>query len=705
MNWPQPSDYHDAIQAPRICFRDPTLKVGAPTLQPNGLPKVIAGNFASVYQLTSAGARYAVRCFLTYHADQARRYEAISADLTKLKLPFMVGFQFEQDGILIKGSWYPILRMEWVEGVGFNQYIESKLGEPRRLLELAERFIACVESLERNSIAHSDLQHGNILVQPDGSLKLIDYDGMYVPSLAGWGTHELGHAAYQHPRRDAQVSFGPYGDRFSAWVIAVSLMSLCTEPSLWAELNAGGDRLLFSQSDLLSPASSLAFARIDASANPVVRAAAHQLQDLLRMPPDATPALTRTLLSGLAVPDRVEHTPQYEPDEPTTGTPSWVVDHLESRPSMRFSGSFGIHRAAVWSVAGLLAVLLVLSTLGVAPAPIAASLAIASVTALTVVLAGNYRGRPERKEKVQETLRYRSARDRLRTAQAAFESAKRRRSDENKKEQAELKALADRLGNAGTRRDSEIARITAESQRATKSLQVDLAGLDRKRDDALAAALARLQADFYARALRAYSIDSASIPGIGDALKARLKTAGLVTAADLTGVRARQVNSGYRTYTREVTEVRVGSSWKQVDGVGPTKAQALAAWRKSGERIAEKSAPRQLPQAERDSIVARTEGQRRELSRRIDDVHQRLGRFIVEVRQAFSAEAVAIEAEVVRAKGKFARSYAELNNDIKLRGKEVSSAEYAEAKAKKELSRYSALTVRSYVSACLGFGG
>ena len=54
--------------------------------------------------------------------------------------------------------------------------------------------------LERAGIAHGDLQHGNIFVVDD-ELKLIDYDGMFVPRLAGCRSNELGIEHYQHPQR------------------------------------------------------------------------------------------------------------------------------------------------------------------------------------------------------------------------------------------------------------------------------------------------------------------------------------------------------------------------------------------------------------------------------------------------------------------------------------------------------------------------
>src|SRR5690606_4423273 len=95
---------------------------------------------------------------------------------------------------------------------------------------------------------------------------LIDYDGMYVPTLDGWTSHELGHRNYQHPRRQ-ETDFGPHIDNFSAWVIYLSLMALSVQPGLWHTLRAGDECLLFRQQDFQ-----------DVNASPAIRAIA-QLQD------------------------------------------------------------------------------------------------------------------------------------------------------------------------------------------------------------------------------------------------------------------------------------------------------------------------------------------------------------------------------------------------------------------------------------------
>src|SRR5260370_15512881 len=126
---------------------------------------------------------------------------------------------------------------------------------------------------------------------------------MYVPALKGWGSHELGHASYQHPGRDPHQSFGPHGDRFSAWVLALSIIALCLEPTLWFDLKAGGDRLLFAQRDLASPSTSPAFARLEASTFASERRSAEQLPGLLPIPADGASPLTLGLVKGIEVAD------------------------------------------------------------------------------------------------------------------------------------------------------------------------------------------------------------------------------------------------------------------------------------------------------------------------------------------------------------------------------------------------------------------
>jgi serine/threonine protein kinase len=257
MTWPTPQDYNEALQNPRLNFEDADLKAGTPDLTPLGLPRPITGGFASVYSVRSASKRWAVRCFLREFSDHRERYAEIGRHLAAARLPYMVHFQFVEKGIRVRAQWYPILKMEWIEGATFHEAIETHINNPEALRDLAERWVKMLASLKKNNIAHGDLQHGNILIK-DGEFRLIDYDGMFVPSLAGRESHEVGHRNYQHPSR-VETDFGAHLDNFSGWVIYFTLMALSIEPGLWNRYGNSQEHLLFQRDDFDEPRYSRVF--------------------------------------------------------------------------------------------------------------------------------------------------------------------------------------------------------------------------------------------------------------------------------------------------------------------------------------------------------------------------------------------------------------------------------------------------------------
>src|SRR5262249_46383666 len=164
------------------------------------------------------------RCFLRPISDHAERYEAISKHLEKAALPYSTHFRFLRDGIQVRGQRYPVVKMEWIEGDLLHNYIENHLGNKQAFAALRDCWRSMAQALESAAIAHGDLQHGNIVVR-GRDLLLIDYDGMWVSALNGRTAIELGHRAYQHPKR-MESHFGPYQDRFSVLVIYLAIAAL-----------------------------------------------------------------------------------------------------------------------------------------------------------------------------------------------------------------------------------------------------------------------------------------------------------------------------------------------------------------------------------------------------------------------------------------------------------------------------------------------
>src|SRR5262245_50978074 len=105
MPWPQLTDYQEVVQHPDLCFSDPELRRGQPLLDPLGLPRPVTGGFASVYQFTCDGRRYAVRCFNRHQPDIEERYARIGEALRAARLPYTVLFDFVPRGIKVRGDW------------------------------------------------------------------------------------------------------------------------------------------------------------------------------------------------------------------------------------------------------------------------------------------------------------------------------------------------------------------------------------------------------------------------------------------------------------------------------------------------------------------------------------------------------------------------------------------------------------------------
>jgi hypothetical protein len=250
--WPDLTEYHEAVQHPQKAFADPGLRAVALELDRFGMPKPATGANAVVYKGIKPGGffsfrkTWAIRCFLRPISDHAERYEAISRHLHKVRLRYDVEFRFLKQGIQIGSKWFPIVKMQWAEGDLLHSYIEKQLSYPWFFAHLRAKWVTLVRDLEAARVAHGDLQHGNILVR-DGSIQLVDYDGMWVPALKGRHATETGHRAYQHPERSEQ-DYGLEIDRFSALVIYVSLAALEEDPTLWERFHTG-DNLIFVRED------------------------------------------------------------------------------------------------------------------------------------------------------------------------------------------------------------------------------------------------------------------------------------------------------------------------------------------------------------------------------------------------------------------------------------------------------------------------
>lgn len=254
MAYPLMSLYNDAIQNPKINIKDIELNGCNVEKTPWDLPKVASGGFALTYKLNSARKSWAVRCFHKEVPDLQQRYSKISSFLKQTNCIYFTKFEYISEGIRVNNAYFPIVKMDWLNGTPLNIYIENNLNNTSKLDNLLSNFKKCITELEKIKVAHGDLQHGNILLVND-EIKLIDYDGMFVPNIGFSKSNELGHVNFQHPLRD-ETHYNQSIDRFSAIVIYLAIKALREMPSLWKKYDYG-ENILFKRDDFINPENSL----------------------------------------------------------------------------------------------------------------------------------------------------------------------------------------------------------------------------------------------------------------------------------------------------------------------------------------------------------------------------------------------------------------------------------------------------------------
>ena len=252
MNYPLISEYVDAIRSAEDNF-DKLCDL-RPVLDDNSNPIMSSGNFAVVFKMedVNTGKLYAVKCFTKEQEGREEAYRQIADELEFVQSTYLAKVTYYDRELFVytqtsDDSEFPVLLMDWVEGETLDKYIRQNINDTYALEMLAYNFSRLAMWLLPQPFAHGDLKPDNILVHNDGSLTLVDYDGMYVPAMQGQKSRELGSPDFRHPLR-TEDDFNEHIDDFPAISILLSIRLIAADPSLLDKYGAA-DRLLFSESD------------------------------------------------------------------------------------------------------------------------------------------------------------------------------------------------------------------------------------------------------------------------------------------------------------------------------------------------------------------------------------------------------------------------------------------------------------------------
>ena len=252
MKYPLISEYIESIKHSEDNFN--VLSTLRPVYDEAGEIVMSSGNFAVVFKMKdeSSGKLYAVKCFLKEQEGRDIAYQQITDELEYVSSNYLCSIKYFQkelfvDSTVSSDTEFPVLLMDWVEGVTLDKYVHQHISDKYALQLITYQFCRMAAWLMSQPFAHGDLKPDNILVTEDGALVLVDYDGMYVPAMQGQKARELGSPDYRHPLR-TEDCFNEHIDDFPLALIGMSLKAIALDTSL-LQNNAKTDSLLFSESD------------------------------------------------------------------------------------------------------------------------------------------------------------------------------------------------------------------------------------------------------------------------------------------------------------------------------------------------------------------------------------------------------------------------------------------------------------------------
>lgn len=226
MQYPLISEYKEAILNANDNFNKLTYL--RPVLDTYGEPVMSSGNFAVVFKMTDGDKYYAIKCFIKEQKGRAEAYRKICQYLPSVPSPYLVHIEYIEKELFVdtnqsKDEEFPILVMDWVEGLDLDSYMKTINDNEAKRTRLANEFRELTFWLLNQEFAHGDLKPDNIIVTDNGKLVLVDYDGMFVPCMRGQKSRELGTPLYRYKGR-TQEEFDEFSDDYACIFIMLVLM-------------------------------------------------------------------------------------------------------------------------------------------------------------------------------------------------------------------------------------------------------------------------------------------------------------------------------------------------------------------------------------------------------------------------------------------------------------------------------------------------
>ena len=264
MQYPLISEYVRAIQD--AASNLDKLAHLEPVADKHGEPYRSSGAFAVVFKMRDpkTGRCYALKCFTEEQEGRAEAYRRIADELEAVDSTYLTTVKYYEGELFVDSpcddDCFPVLLMDWIEGETMEAYIAAHWRDSYAMSMLCYRFCRMAAWLRSQPFAHGDIKPDNVMVREDGTLALVDYDGMFVPAMKGQKSPTTGTKDFSHPMRTVD-DFDETIDDFTLASIALSLKAMSLDPTLREKYGAA-DRLLFSVDDYRDPGKSAVLAAL-----------------------------------------------------------------------------------------------------------------------------------------------------------------------------------------------------------------------------------------------------------------------------------------------------------------------------------------------------------------------------------------------------------------------------------------------------------
>ena len=222
-------------------FRRGAVTFRTLTPQPITPDAIFVGNNAVVCRCRLAGTEYSLKCY-PRHRHNARAIYGDAYREAELAVYTLLG----------RVEYADVVATPWVEGCTLDRLF----GDPKTdYRTLSARFDAFAIDILRSAAAHGDIKPENIVLQPDGTFRLIDYDAAWLPGFGQNDMEEAGTPSFSHPMR-SERRFDKSIDDFSIALLSTMLAAMSYRREVF-EPNIDAEGSLFNPIDVVEGSDAL----------------------------------------------------------------------------------------------------------------------------------------------------------------------------------------------------------------------------------------------------------------------------------------------------------------------------------------------------------------------------------------------------------------------------------------------------------------